>query len=233
MDASLYGAAAGAIVGVINANTANQISRTNARTSNALRDLNNQTLSVVNQRNATLTSLQRWAQDVRNSRVDEAIGRTQEALTVNFNRNRDARTRANFSDNIRQAEEAGRIQASAAVSGVTGSVVDVIDYTRRLKNGIKNNARVAMEGQIVSDEADKEFEARWALEDQKDHSIIFDNPQVLDYRTNTATESSLLSAGLAGAIQGGGGLKQVAGAFSGFFKEPKAEVDLLGFPVNQ
>jgi hypothetical protein len=201
--------------------------------------LNNQTIAATNARNSELTALQRWAQDVRNSRVNEAVARTQEALTVNFNRSRDARTRANFADNLRQAEEAGRMAAGAAASGVTGSVVGVIDATRQLKNELKNTARLDLEHQLVTDEKQKEFEARWALEDQKDSSLIFDNPQGLDYakldfRTNIAQQASTVSAAIAGAIKGGGGLGQLGGAivteYDKFFKTP---VDALGFPVDK
>ena len=221
MDASIYGAVAGAVTGAIQANAANAVARINSQLSNDVRAINNQTRQVVNQRNATLTALQRWAQDVRNSRVDEQIGRTQEALAVNFNRSRDARTRANFADSIRQAEEAGRMQASAAASGVTGSVVDVLNNTAKLKNAMKNQARVEAENQAASDFDQLEFESRWALEDQKDHSLIFDNPATLDYGRDIPYQSSVLSAAFAGGAQGGGGLSQIGSAVGSFFNTPK------------
>lgn len=221
MDASIYGAVAGAVSGAIETYGRNQVARINANLQNDVRNINNQTRTVINERNATLTGLQRWAQSVRNSRVDEQIGRTQTALAVNFNRSRDARTRANFADSIRQAEEAGRMQAAAASSGITGSVVDIVNSTARLKNGIKQQARIQEENQAAGDFDQLAFETRWALEDQKDHSLIFDSVNTLDYNTTVPFQSSVLSAAFAGGAQGGGGLSQIGSAVSSFFNTPK------------
>lgn len=221
MDASIYGAVAGAVSGAIETYGQNQVARINANLQNDVRSINNQTRTVQNERNAAITSLQRWAQTVRNSRVDEQIGRTQTALTVNFNRSRDARTRANFADSIRQAEEAGRMQAAAASSGVTGSVVDILNNTRALKNGMKAVARVDAENQALGDFNQLEFETRWALEDQKDNSLIFDNTNVLDYNTTIPYQSSVISAAFAGGAKGGGGMSQIGSAVSSFFNTPQ------------
>lgn len=241
MDASLVSGFTGAITSAISAQAASSIAKLQANTANQVRALNNGTVAAVNARNAQVTSLQRWAQGVRNSRVDDQIADTQEALTTNFNRSRDARTNANFSASIAQAEQAGRIQASAAASGVGGSVVDVVNMTFNLKNAVKEQARLDEERYIVVDQKQREFKAKWALEDQKDYSLIFDNLATLDYKTNLpATTANVGSAALAGFISGAGGFKQAASAIGGagdyiggFFKTKTTAVDLLGFPVDQ
>lgn len=210
MDAGLISAGFGMLNGAIAQSGANAVARIQAGASNNIRAINNQTRQHITARNAALTSLQRWAQSVRNSRVTESIERTQEALTTNFNRQRDARTRANFATSTRQAEEQGRFAAAAATSGVTGSVVDVIDMTSRVRNNIQNEQRLAEENQLLLDENQTEFRSRWALLDNMDYSLIFDNPEILDAGTTQAQTGSVVGAAIGGAGQRG--LQSIVGA---------------------
>lgn len=216
MDASLVNASYGAISGIISASAANSIGKTQASAANDIRKINNQTATVITARNAQLTALQRWAQTVRNVRVNESVASHQEALAVNFNRSRDARTRQNFATNIKEAEESGRMQAAAAASGITGSVVDVINQTSVLRRSIENTARVAQEKQIGYDYRKVEVDQRLALLDQMDNSLILDNPELLDFGTNVAQTTNLFSAAIGG--MGLKGLQATATAAGGFFK---------------
>lgn len=210
MDAGLINAGFSALNGAIAASGQNAVARIQANSNNAIRGINNETRRHISARNAAITSLQRWAQGVRNSRVTESIDRTQEALTTNFNRQRDAKTRANFSQATAQAEEQGRFAAQAAASGVTGSVVDVINNTADVRNNIQNEQRMAEENQAVYDQKLAEFRTRWALLDNMDYSLIFDNPEIMDGSQESARTVNPLSAGI-GAI-GIKGLQSIGSA---------------------
>lgn len=198
MDISLASGLGSAFSGLVQANASNKAAVYQAQGANTIRAGNNKVTGIVNERNASITALQRWRQTVSNSRVYEAVAANQEALATNFNRSRDQRTRANFSTSIKQAEESGRQQAMAAASGVTGSVVDVIDRTTRMRQGMENTANVETERYISSDYTKREFAQKWATLDSLDYSIIFDNTQVLDYGNNVASKTSLLGAALGG-----------------------------------
>lgn len=195
-DMSLASAGLSAVSSAIATYSANQIAKIQANASNVIREGNLKVNAATNARDAVLTATQRWAQGVRNKRVYEAVGNQQEALAVNFNRARDTRTRQNFATNIRQAEESGRQAASAAASGITGSIVDVIDMTTQLRNGIQREARVQAENQIVGDYKRTEMQQQLALTDQIDFTPIFDNPQVLGGGDVTAKTSNVFSTAL-------------------------------------
>jgi len=226
MDAGLISAGFGMLNGAIQASGQNAVSLIQANSNNAIRGINNETRRHISARNAAITSLQRWAQSVRNSRVTESIERTQEALTTNFNRTRDAKTRQNFAVATQQAEEQGRFAASAAASGVTGSVVDVIDMTANVRNNIQNEARLQEENQTVYDQKQTEFRTRWALLDNMDYSLIFDNPEIIDASQETVRTVNPLSAGI-GAI-GVSGLQSIASAASSLFSSPQGITQTVG-----
>jgi len=229
-------AAAGSAVGngiasYITASAQADVAEIQANSSNIIRAINNQTAQVVSKRNAVLTGLQRWAQGVRNDRVYESIGKSQEALAVNFNRSRDARTRANFAVNVRNAEEQGRMQAAAAASGITGSVVDVINTTNVLKQNMVRTATLDAERSINYDQQKREFDQRLALLDQLDNTLIFDNMERLDFGvTQPRQTTDPLAAAAAGV--GVKGFQAIGSAVGNFFNfdTPK---DALGFPVDQ
>lgn len=220
MDMSLASGAMSGLNSMVGAYFGNKASKYTADASNKIRAINNQTAMVVSQRNAVLSGMQRWAQGVRNDRVYEGVAANQEALAVNFNRARDARTRQNFSVNIQQAEESGRQAAAAAASGVSGSIVDVIDMTTRLRNGIQNIARIEAEDQMVVDYGKQEFAQRWALLDSLDYSLIFDNMEQLDFGHTEAKSVNPLSAGVAGILGTKGAYGAIATGISNFFNTP-------------
>ena len=223
MDASLVSAGYGAIGSFFSISASNAVSRIQANAQNKITGINNETAKVLTQRNAALTGLQRWAQQVRNDRVMESIGLNQQALAINFNRSRDARTRQNFAANIRDAEQIGRQQAAAAASGVTGSVVDVVNQATQVKRGMEETARIAAERQVSYDYKLTEQQQYWSAIDQLDTGLIFDNPEMLDYSTSVAKTSNAGTAALTSFITQGG-----LGGLASFFQTPKSGGDTLG-----
>jgi hypothetical protein len=215
MDMSMASGAYSAFSSVVSAYFANDVADAQAAGANQIRASNNRVTAAVNVRNSAITALQRWKQEVANSRVYEAVKSNQEALATNFNRARDQRTRQNFAVSIRNAEESGRQQASAAASGVTGSVVDVIDTTSRLKQGIEQQARHDAELQVDGDFKKKELATRLATMDSLDYSLVLDNVQQADYGVNTPKHINLLGA----AISGKDTLKNVSQGLEFFFKD--------------
>lgn len=214
MDASLISAGVGALGSFIGIGTSNAVSSIKANSENAIRALNNQAAAVLTQRNAALTSLQRWAQGVRNDRVMEGLSANQAAMATNYNRARDARTRQNFSTNIQQAEAMGRTQAAAAASGVTGSVVDMINQASSMKIAMENTARLQAERQVSYDYRTAALQQTYAAIDQLDTGLIFDSPEMMDFRQSLSQSSNAgLAAGVTFLTQGG---------LNSFFNKPKA-----------
>lgn len=216
MDMSLVSGGFSAVNSALGAYYSNEVESIKANAANRIREGNNRVVGVVNQRNAEMTALQRWRQSVANSRVYEAVAANQEAMAINFNRARDMRTRAGFAANIRNAEESGRQQAAAAASGVSGSVVDVVNMTTRLKQGIERQAVKQTEGQLSYDFERKQEQARLATLDSLDFSLIFDNVQQVDYAINAPKRVDIFGA----AISGKNTLRDLTQGAANFFKQP-------------
>lgn len=212
MDASLVAGGFNFLSGAITQSFANGAAKYQAATANNIRAGNNRVIDVANERNAILTATQRWAQTVRNSRVYENLTEVQAAQGSNFNRQRDARTKSNFAANVKFAEEDGRQAAAAAASGVTGSVVDVINTTSRVRKGIEEASRLQDEEYIDEDYKHAEFRTNLIAKDSIDYGIIFDNEQLHDFGNNIAKTGSVISAGLAN----NGALKQLTQGLSTF-----------------
>ena len=112
---------------VIQAN--NRLSAQNAESKNKLR-------VASNALEAAKGNLARWVQSVNNQRRMDSAGEALEATIVNARRAGDQATRSSFSRSIREAEEAGQMAASAAMAGVSGDVVDMVNVSTRLRNEI-------------------------------------------------------------------------------------------------
>jgi hypothetical protein len=212
MDMSLSAGAFSAMSSVIGAYYGNKVEEIKANAANTIRAGNNEVTAGVNARNASVTALQRWRQGVANSRVYEAVAQNQEALATNFNRARDQRTRQDFATNIRGAEESGRQQAAAAASGISGSVVDVIDMTSNLRRGMERQATVEAENQMVSDFDKQELRTRLAGLDALDFTAIYDNQQIRDTTVTAKKSTNLLGA----AISGKDTLKNISNGLASF-----------------
>ena len=212
MYAGLITAGFSALQSMYGTSVSNSVANIKAGAENRIRDINHATVDVVNQRNAALTSLQRWAQGVRNERVYEGLGNNQAAAATNFNRMRDARTRQNFATNVQQAEASGRMQAAAAASGVTGSVVDILNQATALKVSMAETARVSAEKQMTYDYRLGERQQTFAAYDQLDTGLIFDNPELYDYSRSVATTRNEGIAGLA-SFGASGGFSSIGNLF--------------------
>jgi len=181
MDYSMAGAGFQLLSSAVQGYNAASITRTQTKTSNAIRDANNRTIAAVNEKNAAGTALARWRQSVYNSRVLDKVESDQYSSEVNFQRQMDIRAKAGFSANVKAAEESGRQQAAAAFSGVTGSVVDVIDGTSRLRNDIQRQQFETTNGQLAYDHGVQQAAQGRADLDQMDFSVILDNIATSDY----------------------------------------------------
>lgn len=192
-----------------------KIAGVQAGLANDIRALNNETLRVTNRRDAVLTGMQRWRQKVYNERVHQNAEKDKEVGAVNYWRQKDARKRASFAEQIRYAEEDGRMQASAAASGVSGSVVDMLNATTELRKGLQEQQAARTERQFDYDYGRAQFSQWWANMDQMDYSLILDNPKTLDFNVNTANAPGLLSGVSVKDV------KDIAqGGYDFFFKQP-------------
>jgi hypothetical protein len=193
MDYGMVSSVGGVVGSIITTNAANHIAADQAKTQAYIRGKNNEVIAEENKRDAILTGIQRWRQSIYNKRVVQNAASDQEMLTTNFNRQRDARARGNFAEQVQYAEQAGRMQAQAAASGVTGSVVDVLNMTLRMKKGQEDTQYANTTAQLARDEATKEFSTYWSDMDRQDTSIIFDNPRMNDYGVSAPQQRSLIS----------------------------------------
>lgn len=202
MDYSTASGAAGIASTVIGNHFANRVAGIQAGTANFIRGKNNEVVAANNQRDKAITGLQRWRQGVHNSRVYENAAKDQESSEVNFSRGRDARARASFSDQVRYAEEEGRMAASAAASGITGGVVDMINATSRMRKGMVDTAMAENNRLSESDHTRQLAATYWSNLDQMDYSLILDNPRGMDYGNDLPQTKSLLTGISAKDIKG-------------------------------
>lgn len=193
MDYGASSAAGSFISTVIATRSANKIAGINAAAANYVRGKNNEVVDAENARDSVLTGLQRWRQKVYNDRVMSNAVSDQEMLTVNFNRQQDARARASFSDQIHYAEQEGAMAAKAAASGITGSVVDILNMSLHMKKGMEDTQRAEADRQMTYDEGRKETSTWFANMDKMDTSLIMDNPRQHDYGVNIALRMSPLT----------------------------------------
>lgn len=209
--AASMGSAVGQMAATYFGNQANQI---NANAANYVRAKNNEVLTVTNARDASLTAIQRWKQSVNNTRVQQNASNDHDVIETNYWRQVDQRQRASFSDQIRSAESEGRQAAMAAVSGVSGGVVDMLNNTAKLRQGMQDVAAATADKQMAYDKNRQEFSNYWANMDQMDYSLILDNPQVMDYTKTVPQPKGMLSGVAAKDV------KNIAQGVSFMFKTP-------------
>lgn len=170
------------VAGISSANT-NATIEDNNKLSIANADTKNRVRAAGNLAEAAQGNLARFTQSVNNNRALKAGGEAEEALTVNAIRHNDAAMRGDFSDDIRSAEQLGHAAASAAASGVSGSVVDMVNTSTALrdsivKQGVADDA--ASESYDVSRRAGNIMSQ---VVGGLDSSVILDS---LDYNQNVA-----------------------------------------------
>lgn len=161
----------------------NRLSEINARTSNATRQASNAAAAAEG-------NLARYVQSVNNNRALEAGGSAQEALLVNYLRGRDRQTAGNFSDDIRSAEQAGHSAAAAALAGVDGNVVDMVNGSTALRDSIVRQSVEERQSAQAYDVSRRAGNIASQMVAGLDNSIILDR---LDYNVDYAKETPELS----------------------------------------
>lgn len=161
----------------------NRLSAINARTSNATRQASNAAAAAEG-------NLARFVQSVNNNRALEAGGNAQEALLVNALRGRDAGLAGDFSSDIRRAEQAGHSAAAAAVSGIDGNVVDMVNGSTALRDSIVRQSVDEAQDARAYDVSRRAGNIMSQMVSSLDSSVILDR---LDYNVDYATEKPVLS----------------------------------------
>lgn len=103
------------------------INKANAAAANLTRGARNE-LTVAKGRLARMNQVE------TNKRTLTHGSSQRDASTLNYRRMRDAATSADFEGQIQMAEQAGAAVAAQAFAGVSGSVVDAVNSTTRLRN---------------------------------------------------------------------------------------------------
>ncbi len=160
-----------------------------------------------------------------------AGGSQLEANSVNYLRTRDKMATASFDDNVKLAEQTGRMAAGAAMAGVSGSTVDVLNATAALRASRMKQQQVDNGESMEFDNSRRAAAIYTQATDSMDSSSIMDS---LDYNVDVSqrkTEGSLLMAGLSAAFSVPGATKGVAQAlqnYSASWGQPKQSSMVLG-----
>lgn len=207
----------------------NTVEGANAYAANLLRGAKNDLTAVKGR-------LARANQAENNARTLRAGGKAMEVHQVNYRRARDSETLSSFEDQIKFAEQAGAAVAAQAFSGVTGSVVDVVNGTTALRQARAKYAQDKRTKQVDYDAANRLADIERTTIQSMDTSSLIDD---LDYNVNLAnTVQNQSGIGLGGVLEigkafmssysgGGGGGKSFSGsgiqqsnASSGFIFRP-------------
>lgn len=161
-------------------NAANIVNEANAWSNNLVRAANNRL-------SGARASLARYTQSVNNQRVMDNAGSAAEAAMVNYRRSRDSALNDDIESQIAFAEQAGAQTASAALSGLSGGVADIVNGTTALrKSRIQQRTADALKqaDYDASRQAAFIMEAGWDSMDSSD--IVAD----LDLSTDVAVKKS-------------------------------------------
>lgn len=122
------------VVGAINgADVDGAISSANQRSSATAATTKNAARDAANKNTQAQNSLKRFIQATNNNRALDAGGASLAANVTTYRRQKDQLLNSNFETSIQTAEQMGSQASSAALSGITGSVVDNINATTALK----------------------------------------------------------------------------------------------------
>lgn len=154
----------------------NTLNKANADATNKVRGARN-TLAVAKGRLARANQIE------SNRRILAQGNRQRDASMVNYLRMRDASTTADFEGQIQMAEQAGAAAAAQALSGVTGSVVDMVNTTTRLRNARTQAAIKQRDKSLSMDAANEQANIQRATIESLDTSSIMDE---LDYNVDFA-----------------------------------------------
>lgn len=160
--------------------TNNRLARTRAEEGNRVRQASNTA-------SAAEGALNRFVQSVNNNRRLKAGGQALEANMVDFYRSDDQLMKQGFSQSISEAEQAGAMAAAAAVNGIAGSVVEDVNLSTSLRDGIVNDAFSDLRGQESYDTARRAGSIMSQVVGSMDQSLIIDR---LDYNQDVAMQQA-------------------------------------------
>lgn len=202
---SVAGAISGADTEAAIAGANQRSSMTAAQTKNAARDAQNVNIEAQN-------NLKRWTQSINNNSRLDAGGQSLGSNVTNYLRQKDQLLNSNFEDSISAAEQMGSQASSAAMAGLSGSVVDNINSTTTLK-------RDRIHGQIDAQGAalDQNYnqKAKAIIGDTisgLDNTSVFDN---LDHNIDVGLKYA--SPTWFGKFLGNGGAQGLVGAGKSYF----------------
>jgi hypothetical protein len=189
----------------------NRLSRVRAEEGNRVRQASNAAAAAEG-------SLNRFIQSVNNNRQLKAGGQALEANMVNFYRSDDQLQQQGFSQSIEEAEQAGAAAAAAALNGVAGSVVNDVNLSTQLRDGIMRHAFDDLRDKEAYDTARRAGSIMSQMVGSLDQSLIIDR---LDYNQDVAMQQAkpggrglqaaiLLGRGI--AAYSTGGMSEVSGA---------------------
>lgn len=173
---------AAAAVAVVKSASDTNAANSNAKAANTAEEAQaNATNSVTASRNLVEGARGRLAranQVTSNNRVIAAGAKASEVSAVNYIRMRDSATAGNFEEQIKMAEQAGAAHAQQALSGVGGSVVDLVNGTTSLRNARWQAAADQRMKQGDYDAGQQQGEIKRSTIQSLDSSSIIDD---LDY----------------------------------------------------
>lgn len=175
----------------------NRLSKINAETGNKTR---------VAQNTARMAegTLARFVQSVNNNRALDAGANAQESLVVNHMRRGDANLSRGFSASIRDAEQAGHSAAAAAVAGVDGNVVDMVNGSTALRDSIVRQSVDEHQSMENYDASRRAGAIMSQMVSGLDSSVILDtldyNQDVEQYRPETSAFANLIRGAFPAAL---------------------------------
>lgn len=171
------------------------------------------TIDSSNQKEAAVTSLQRFSQSLANQRKMKAGGSQYDAQTLNLASRADANTTSNFQRQIQAASEMGSAVAMAGAAGVGGSSVETYQRTLALRQSVNDEAiKRAQDAQQING-----ADARSAI--ISDTIASLDNTQVVANMDYTQLIDHQKQQGIFGAF--------AAAAAATYFGGPKAGMAIL------
>ena len=126
MGLDILGGISAGVVEEARVGASNTVNQANTYAQNLVRTVNNE-LSM------SRASTARYNQSVNNKRVLENTGSAALTAATNYRRVRDSAALDDVETQIAFAEQLGQQKAQAALSGLTGGVVDLVDATTRLR----------------------------------------------------------------------------------------------------
>lgn len=177
----------GAANGYLNAKAQNAVTEANNRISKANAEAGNKLKQAGNMAAAAESALARFVQSSNNNRELDAGGNALEANTVNARRRSDANLAGGFAADLRSAEQQGAAAAAAAVSGIDGNVVDMVNVSTALRDSIVQQSVDDRQSMIDYDTSRRAGTIMSQMVSGLDSSVIVDG---LNYNIDMAQRGS-------------------------------------------